>query len=143
MGRRKEGERRRPVWDSVHGRVEGRRPGGLHRKAILECHEEDVRRRPVRGSAHVRVEGWPGGGASSGSCRVANDSCGGLGASGARGSACWGANGGGSVQGLGDARVRANRGARVGCEEEKASRRVASDDARGNTYGGTNSGCNG
>jgi hypothetical protein len=62
IGHREEGMRRRLVRGSVHERVEGGRPGGLHRKAILGCCEEGVRRRPLRGSAQGRVEGQPGGG---------------------------------------------------------------------------------
>jgi hypothetical protein len=129
---------------SAHGRVEEGWSGGLYRKAILGCREEGVRRRPIRGSAH----GWPGGGANGGAsgggaCRGASDGCGGPRANGTQGSACGGANGGGSVQGPYDAYDGANRGARAGCEEEKAGRRVASDGACGSAYGGANSGCSG
>jgi hypothetical protein len=94
----REGVRCRLVWGSVHGRVKGGQPGGLHRKAILGCYEEGMWRRPVRGSAHGRVEGRLGGGTSGGACGGASDDYGGPRTSGARTSACGGANGGDSVQ---------------------------------------------
>jgi hypothetical protein len=112
----------------------------VHRKATLGRRKEGVRWRPVRGSAHGRVEGRPGRSANGDAYRGANDSCGGPGTS---GSVCGGANGGGSVQGLGGAHDATSKGTHTGCKEEKVGRRVASDGARGNAYGGTNGGCSG
>jgi hypothetical protein len=74
--------------------VEGR-SGGLHQKAIVGCHEEGVRHRPVWCSAHGRVEGRTSGSANGSAYAGTDDSCGGLGTS--------RANGGGIVQGPGDA----------------------------------------
>jgi hypothetical protein len=89
------------------------------------------RRRPVRRSAHGWVEGWPGGSANGSACGGASNRCSGPGASGTQGSACGGANDSGGG------------GARIGCEEEKDGRRVASNGAHGNACGGTNDGCSG
>jgi hypothetical protein len=106
---------------STHGWVKGGRSGGLHRKAIIGCHEEGVWRRPKRRSTHGWVEGRPGrstnGGASRGARAACEEEKTGMKVASydAHSSACGGANDGG-----GGACGGASGGTRVDCDGGRA-----------------------
>jgi hypothetical protein len=106
---------------STHGWVKGGRSGGLHRKAIIGCHEEGVRRRPKRRSTHGWVEGRPGRSANSSASGGARAACEEektgmrVASYDAHGSACGGTNDGG-----GGARGGASGGACADCDGGRA-----------------------